>query len=105
MKKMKKVMKKLAELMARQVEQQDSIIVELKRHNELMAKSLALNQAALKLDRPALPEAAPKPAPKPKALPAPAPKADEKPAARPRPRKVEPEARKPADRKPADKKP
>lgn len=69
MKKMKKVMKKLAELMARQVEQQDSILVELKRHNELMARSLALNQAALKLDKPALPEAAPKPAAKPKALP------------------------------------
>lgn len=69
MKKMKKIMKKLAELMARQVEQQDSILVELKRHNELMARSLALNQAALKLDKPALPEPAPKPAAKPKALP------------------------------------
>lgn len=76
MKKLKKVLKKLTELMAQQVEQQQAVLVELKRHNELMAKSLALNMAALKPEKPAAPPAQlteapkPKPAPKPKALPA-----------------------------------
>jgi len=47
MKKLRRELKKLTRLLARQVEQQDLMLGEMRRHNELMARSLELNTAAL----------------------------------------------------------
>lgn len=47
MKKLRRVLKKLSTLMTKQVEQQEKMLGEMRRHNELMAKSLALNAASL----------------------------------------------------------